>query len=420
MAGGSGSVIDADRARLVRRTTFLLSGAQVALWGALGIFAAFGPVTADELAGRASAAILLVGVYGVAQAVSAKLVGRHMDRAGRRPGLVFGYVLLSLSGLAAFAAISAGTTIGLVAACGVLGGGAGAALLGRAAVADMHPPARRGRAVGRLVLVGTIGAVGVPPVAALLGPTGSDAAASATPWLLVTLLGAAGLALVLSLRPDPRDLAVETSWGGSGRSPGQVLRLRPALAAAVSIGVAQAVMVTFMGVVPVVIHRHGAGNLTVTLIVSLHLAGMFALSPFVGAALDRWGRRSGLLAGAALSAVGVALSLSSMTAVAAVGLFLVGVGWSAGYLGSTAVVSDLAAPAERAGALGLTDLVAASAGAGGVLGSALLLEATGFGTLVAVALAFLLVPVALLLTVREERPGSWPTFPSPAAVPPAG
>jgi MFS family permease len=408
---------EAERLRLVRRSTFLLGGAQVALWGALGIFAAFGPVTADDLAGRASAAILLVGVYGVAQAASAKLVGRYMDRAGRRPGLVLGYVLLSLSGLAAFLAVSAGTAIGLIASCGVLGAGAGAALLGRAAVADMHPPERRGRAVGRLVLVGTVGAVGVPPIAALIDPTGSDATASSAPWLLVTLLGAAGLALVSSLRPDPRVLAVEASTGIVGRAPREVLRQRPAVAAAVSIAVGQAVMVTFMGVVPVVIHRHGAADLTVTLIVSLHLAGMFAFSPLVGAALDRWGRRPGLVAGALLSAGGVALSLSSLTLIAALGLFLIGVGWSAAYLGSTAVVSDLATPAERAGALGLTDLVAASSGAAGVLGSALLLEAAGFGALVAVAFGLFLVPFVLLLALREEAPGSWPAAMAEAGPP---
>jgi MFS family permease len=265
--------------------------------------------------------------------------------------------------------------------------------------------------------VGTVGAVGVPPIAALIDPTGSDATASSAPWLLVTLLGAAGLALVSSLRPDPRVLAVEASTGIVGRAPREVLRQRPAVAAAVSIAVGQAVMVTFMGVVPVVIHRHGAADLTVTLIVSLHLAGMFAFSPLVGAALDRWGRRPGLVAGALLSAGGVALSLSSLTLIAALGLFLIGVGWSAAYLGSTAVVSDLATPAERAGALGLTDLVAASSGAAGVLGSALLLEAAGFGALVAVAFGLFLVPFVLLLALREEAPGSWPAAMAEAGPP---
>jgi MFS family permease len=411
-----------DRLRLVRRSTVLLGGAQVALWGALGVFAAFGPITADDLSGRESAAILLVGVYSVTAAVAARLTGRYMDRSGRRPGLALGYLLLGLSGVAAFLATAAGTTIGLVASAGLLGAGAGAALLGRAAVADMYPPERRGRAVGKLVMVGTLGAVGVPPLAgainAALGGTGG-ADPPAAPWLLVTILSAVALALVLALRPDPRALAVESEiFPAAARSPSAVLRLRPAVAAATAIGVGQAVMVTFMGVVPVVIHRHGAGELTVTLVVSLHLAGMFALSSLIGAALDRWGRRSGLLGGALLSAAGVLLSLSGITAVAAAGLFLIGVGWSAAYLGSTAVVSDLAGPAERAGALGLTDLIAASSAGVGVLGSAILLEVSGFSALVFVAVGLLALPVALLVPLRETTPGSWPV--AAGSAPPAG
>lgn len=411
-----------ERLRLVRRSTLLLGGAQVSLWGALGIFAAFGPITADDLSGRESAAILLVGTYSIAAAVAARLAGRYMDRSGRRPGLALGYVLIGLSGLAAFLATAAGTTIGLVASAGLLGAGAGAALLGRAAVADMYPPERRGRAVGKLVMVGTLGAVGVPPIvgavqAALGGTEGAEPLAA--PWLLVTILSAVAFALVLALRPDPRTLAIESEVSpAAARAPSAVLRLRPAVAAATAIGVGQAVMVTFMGVVPVVIHRHGAGELTVSVVVSLHLAGMFALSSLVGAALDRWGRRPGLLAGALLSAAGVLLSLSGATAVAAAGLFLIGVGWSAAYLGSTAVVSDLAGPAERAGALGLTDLIAASSAGVGVLGSALLLEVSGFTALVLVAVGLLALPVALLVPLRETTPGSWPV--AAGAAPPAG
>jgi MFS family permease len=135
---------------------------------------------------------------------------------------------------------------------------------------------------------------------------------------------------------------------------------------------------------------------------------MFALSPVIGAVLDRWGRRSGLLAGVILSASGVALGLvSTATAVATGALFLIGVGWSAAYLGSTAVVSDLAAASERAGALGLSDLVAATAAAVGVLGGAALLEAAGYGALSIVALGLLIFPAALLVPLRERAPGAW-------------
>jgi MFS family permease len=142
--------------------------------------------------------------------------------------------------------------------------------------------------------------------------------------------------------------------------------------------------------------------------VSGHLAGMLAFSPAIGIALDRWGRRIGLMAGLVVTAVGVLLTALPTTApVVGLGLFLVGLGWSVAYLGSTTVVSDLTQPAERAGALGLIDLVTALSSALGVLGGTALLQATSFPMLAVVALALLLAPAGLLLPLREPAPGRW-------------
>jgi MFS family permease len=200
--------------------------------------------------------------------------------------------------------------------------------------------------------------------------------------------------MVASVRPDPRELAAGRAGGaGPERPPRAVLRLRPASVAVIAIAIGQAVMVTFMSVVPVVVREHGAAPLTVSVVVSIHLAGMFALSQPIGAVLDRWGRRAGLLGGAVTSAAGVALGLvAASTPVATVGLFVIGVGWSAASLASTAVISDLTAPPERAGALGLADLIAAVSAAAAVFGGAALLEGPGFTVLSAAALGLLALP----------------------------
>jgi MFS family permease len=396
-----------DRSRLVRRNTGLLAAAQVALWGAIGTVAAFGPITIFDLSGRESMAAVLFGAYSLAVAAGARISGRFMDRAGRRPGLAAGYVVLGIGGGAAALATSAGSTIGVMVSAVVIGAGAGTALLGRAAVADMHPRDRRGRAVGLVLVAGTIGAVGGPPLAGLahlLARSGGVDQPLVVPWLLVPVLGAISLSFVLSLRPDPRDLAVG-AVGPGARRPIQILRLRPALAAVATIASVQVVMVTFMSVIPVVLHSHHAGELTVSIVVSLHLAGMFALSSVIGAALDRWGRRAGLFGGLSLSAVGVLLALGEgTTLLPSAGLLLIGVGWSMAYVGSTAVVSDVAGPAERAGALGLMDLVASISAAAGVLSGAALLQATGLVVLAVAALVLLGTGVGVVVLAREPAP----------------
>lgn len=399
-----------DVSRPVRRATVLLSGAQVALWAGNGAFAAFGPLSIEELTGRPGSAAQLFGVFALAGAASAAVTGRIMDRLGRRPGLLGGYAMNAAAGLLAFAAVRSGSALLLYVAGGLLGAGTAAALLGRAAVADMYPPERRGRAVGLLVVAGTFGAIGGPLVAGALHSVAEAVGVEtplAAPWLLVPTASLVAGALIAAIRPDPRDLGASgPAPAGDPRRPGEILRLRPAAAAVVAIGVAHAVMVTFMAQLPASIHRHGATELTVSIVVSVHLAGMFAFSPLFGGIIDRWGRRTGLVLGVAMSAAGVLLGVGFPGTIGVgAGLLLIGMGWSAAYLGSTAVLSDLATPWERGGVLGAADLVSSLSAGAGTMGGALLLGATGLPALAAAALALLALPAALLLTLREPTPG---------------
>ncbi|HEV3474735.1 MAG TPA: MFS transporter, partial [Actinomycetota bacterium] len=218
------------------------------------------------------------------------------------------------------------------------------------------------------------------------------------------LLALVSLGLVAALRPDPRDLAAAAGRAAAAtpRATREVFRLRPVWTAAVTIAVAQAVMITYMGVVPIAIHRHGAAGVTVSLVVSLHLAGMFVFAPVIGGLLDRWGRRPVLLAGCLLLAAGVALdSFTTGTPLLTAGLVLVGIGWSAAYVGSTTVISDSTSAAERGGALGAADLIAALVGSGAVIGGALLAQGAGLGVLGLSALVPLVAALALLAPLRE-------------------
>jgi MFS family permease len=125
------------------------------------------------------------------------------------------------------------------------------------------------------------------------------------------------------------------------------------------------------------------------------------------------GRRTGLLVAGAITAAGVLVSLlEDAVAVEAVGLFLIGVGWSAAYLGSTAVLSDLTTPSERGGALGAADLVASLTAAAGVLTGGFFFESTGFAALAWAAVALLIAPLVLVRALREPAPGRWAPLPA--------
>jgi MFS family permease len=411
--------IDSARDDAVRRNTVLLAVAQGLTYASAPVLIAVGVVAAAELGDREAAAGLLIAVYFVCAALGAFVVGRWMDRVGRRPGLFVGHVLIGLGGVMAALVTAAGSLVGLLGSSVLFGAGAGAALLGRGAVADMYPPTRRGRAVGMMLAASTVGAVGAAPlvaaVQAFAASHGWDRLV--LPWLLVPAFEVAALGCVAAIRPDPRDLAVATDEPtGRARSRRDLLSISPFRVAIVSGAIGQAAMVSVMGVAPIVVHNHGHGDLAVSGVLSAHFLGMFALMPAVGAALDRWGRKRGLVAAAVVSAIGApAGALGSAPVVTGLGLFLVGLGWAGAYLGSTTVVSDLTGRSERASALGLLDLIVSASSAVGALMGGVLLEAGGFSTLTLVVATLFLPVLALVLPLREPAPGRW----SSAAAAPA-
>ena len=327
-----------------------------------------GGVAAADITGRDGATGVVWALYFSSAAIGAFVVGRLMDRFGRRPGLIGSYLVLAAAGVACAAAIAAESYAGLLAASVPFGVAFGGSQLVRGAVADMYAVHARARAVGIVLAAGTVGAVGSPLLVAVIR-TAAEARGwdpNVIPWVLVPFGAVVGIGFVLSVRPDPRDLApvvathdtpdVPTS-ASPARGPRELFRVPAFRTAVLAASIGQLGMVGVMGVTPNALDHHGHGSTTIGWIISVHIAGMFAFSPWIGAAMDRFGRRSGLLAGGAAMLVGDLLaSVETAPVAVGAGLFLIGVGWSAMFLGATAVISDVTAPHERAGALGFTDL----------------------------------------------------------------
>ena len=393
----------AERDRLVRRNTILLAFAQGFVQTTFPVMLVIGGPAASRLTGREGAAGLLWGLYFLAAAAGAALIGRWMDRVGRRPGLILSYVLVGAAAAAAALSIRAGSFAGLMASTIPFGVALGGANLGRGAVADMYPAERRGRAVGILLAAGTIGAVGSPLLAAVI--EGAAGEGSLLPWI-VPIAGAFGaFVCVLAVRPDPRDLAVRDAVtdGEGGRNWRELLRVPTFRTAVLAGAVGQMAMVGVMGVTPTALDHAHHGGTTISLVISSHIAGMFAFAPLIGRWMDRAGRRAAILAGCVTSIAGALLAATEANAVViGIGLVAIGLGWSATFLGATAVISDITAPNERAGALGFTDLLISLTSAVAGLAGGIVLESAGYGPL-GVGLAAL-VAGALILVTRLREP----------------
>ncbi|MGH2711344.1 MAG: MFS transporter [Actinomycetota bacterium] len=398
------------REPLVRRNTILLGVAQAALWGVLAIWVSTSPNHVRELAGERYWAGIAVAVYTLAAAAGALLGGRLMDRAGRKPGLSGGYALML--GASLMMSLSEHSLMWTLAATVALGFGAGAAHLGRGAVAEMYPPETRARWVGVVLLAGTVGAVGGAPLVNWLASAVGNEGHAAAVWLSAAGLAALGLAMVAALRPDPRDLAIDADLGSDRRARRSLRELfgqRPLRAALATVAVSQTAMTGIMGVSSVVVHDHGGTSTASAVVVSLHLGAMFAFSPLIGVFLDRVGRKPGLIAGGLVAIAGAVLgALAEGTVLFGAGLFLVGIGWSGAYLGATAVIADVTTAGERQGVLGVADLVTHGGSTLGALAGGFLLDTGGLMALGLVMGAILLPALALVAALREPSPGRWP------------
>ncbi|MFD8106615.1 MFS transporter [Streptomyces microflavus] len=383
---------------------------------AIGI--ALAPMLATEVTGSEALSGLAPTASVAGTALLSLPLAALMTSRGRRPGLVLAYLIGALGG----ALVVLGTVVRsfplLLLGMAAFGAGSSANLQARFAAADLVGPERRGRAISTVIWATTIGSVVGPNIAAPAGRVfrGTPVPESAGPYLwsaAVFLL--AGVVVAALLRPDPlltaRTLAPQSPQGERKRSlragVAAVRESPMAKLALVAVTVSHTAMVSIMVMTPVHLGGHGADLQLIGLVISGHIAGMYAFSPVMGWLADRFGRLSviglavGLLSTAALLA-GTAGPRHGQTAL---GLFVLGLGWSAGMIAGSALLTDSVPQEARAAVQGLSDLTMnAAAGIGGASAGVIVAQ-WGYGPLNAIGAA-LLLPVAALALRRSMKPSA--------------
>jgi MFS family permease len=325
-------------------------------------------------------------------------------------------LVAGLGALGCVLALSLSNVLLLFLGLGLVGAATAAGLQSRFAATDLASMETRGRDLSLVVWSTTIGAVTGPNLAEpgnLLGATfGLPPLAGVFVFSLVAQVLAAVLYLVW-LRPDPllesRRLSQEATAGVFATGAG-VGDLRLARLAILTVALSHATMVALMSMTPVHLVHAGATLSVVGFTLSLHVAGMFALSPVFGVLADRLGRVPTVLLGQLLlfAAAAVTALGSHQTPVVVLGLILLGLGWSASTVAGSALLSD-AAPADRRLRLqGRSDLAMNVAGAAGGAVSGPLLAWLGYAGLawsLVLPIVFLVV-TSLWVTAAVGRNGS--------------
>ncbi|MGI5163587.1 MFS transporter [Spirillospora sp. CA-253888] len=400
------------RVLAVLTATQVLGGIGVATGVAISTLAAATLSDSEAIGGLAqTSAVAGAGVLAVPMA-------RAAARRGRRAALTLAYGAGTLGAAIAAIATAAEMWPLLLAGLFLFGGASAGGLAARYAATDLSRPGRSARDLSVVVWATTIGSVAGPNLARPADELGRSLglAAWSGPYTLAAVtFGLSALGVLALLRPDPLRLAAEKAAtavratakgaGGSpvtaGRGGWAALRASPrARLAIASIVVAHVVMVSVMTMTPVHLN-HGHASLTIVgVVISLHIAGMYALSPLPGWLADRFGRIPVLLVGMALlAAAGALAAVSAPHEVTrlTVALVLLGLGWSFGLVGGSALLTESVPVADRPAVQGLSDLLMNGAAALGGLMAGAIVTALSYGALATVAVVLVLPMTAALL-----------------------
>ncbi len=389
-----------------RKIVSVLSLVQVVGGVGNGAGLAVGALVVKDVSGSSGWAGMAVVMLTLGAAAFTMPLSSIAARTGRRPALTLGW-LFGASG-AGVVILGAETRslptllVGLL----LFGASTAANLQSRFAAVDRARPAQVGFALSLVVWSTTVGAVIGPN---LTGPGASVAGAVGIPDLAGPMLfsaggfALAGLLTLALLRPDPLVRAVGAKPAARGiRAALPHVRGRAATAI-LSIAASHAVMVSVMALTPVHMKDHGSSLNVIGLTISLHIAGMFSLSPLMGVLSDRWGADRTILLGQSilLLAVFIAGTSGHSELQITIGLTFLGIGWSASVIAGAAMLTTSLDAADRPVVQGFSDLSMNLAGALGGLLAGIVVAMSGFGTLNAAA-AVLTVPViALVLAGRR-------------------
>lgn len=382
----------------------------LALGQALGGFGfgstlSVGAIMATELSGSAAWSGAAATLSTLGSAFAAIPLANIAARRGRRYalGLGAGLAILGAIGMITAAALRS-FPVELIALF-FLGSANAVSLQARFAAADIPTSRPKAKDISIVVWATTFGAVIGPNLIApgeTLGVT-LGLPHLAGPFLLTILAQTLSTSVFwFGLKPDPLLLAQkidsekQTLVRRKFREAIPIIRQKPIAAfAVISIALSHMVMVSVMSMTPAHLSITGHSLSDVGFTISLHVAGMYALSPIFGIISDRFGARRTIVLGQLilLLSLGVSGFGANNFSMVVLGLFLLGLGWSSATVAGSALLSESLDISEKPVVQGLSDSLMNLSGAFGGAISGTILILFGFAGLNAAAL----LPVVLIV-----------------------
>ena len=382
----------------VLATAQVLNGVGVAGTVAAGSLLVASITNSETLAGLAQTSSVL------GAAALALPLARLTSRGGRRLALSVGLIAGVIGSLLAIFGGSRENIYLMLTGTFLVGAASAAGYQARFAAIDLATDEKRAKQLSFVVWGSTIGAVSGPN---LMEPSGNLAESLGLPRLTgpylisAVTLALAVLVIQLFLRPDPYLTAAKDS--GAANLPRVKTKValkhirsnaRASFAIA-AIAIGHIAMVAVMVMTPVHMAHVDVTLTIIGLVISVHVLGMYAFSPLVGALTDRLGRLRVIQIGVAIllsSALISGFARADDAITLGIGLFFLGLGWSCTLIAGSALLTESVSPEFKSASQGASDLVMNLSGASGGAIAGVVIATLSYGWLCLLSA----IPVALL------------------------
>lgn len=384
---------------LQKRTLQTLAGAQSLSGLGYSSTVAAGSLLVASIT-KSEALAGLAQTFGVLGAATMALPLANLTRrGGRRLALSSGYAIGSLGAVLAVVGGATGLLPILFLGTFLAGAAAASGYQARYAAVDLATQDNRARSLSLVVWASTIGSVLGPN---LIGPVGDFATSIGFPKLTgpymfsAVMLSMGSAVIWFRLKPDPY-LTSTASHSEESSSKTKIptkevlahIASRPnALLGLLALSMGHLIMVAVMVMTPVHMAHVDVSLNIIGLVISVHIAGMYALSPVVGYLTDRLGRQQVIAIGGLILVSSAIISGSAPAnneIQLGIGLFLLGLGWSCTLIAGSTLLSESVSDHYRAPAQGTSDLIMnLSAAVGGAL-AGVIIAFLSYGWLCALA-----------------------------------
>ena len=395
---------------LQKKTIRVLTAGQVLSGFGLGSTLSIGSLLAAHLSGSPAWAGSAATFSTLGAAAWAIPLARLAFARGRRVALATGAALAITGASLVITAAAVEFFPLLLIALFLLGAGSAVGLQARFAATDLPSSRSTGRDLSVVVWATTFGAVIGPN---MFGPGEIVGHALGLPAMtgpfLFTIISqvAASSVFWFGLNPDPLLVAKElnaakTKGRTSFATAIATLKKYPLAALAISaISLSHMVMVSVMSMTPIHMKGMGFDLVIVGFTISLHIAGMYAFSPIFGWLSDKIGRVQTVILGQTIyvAALLIAGFGQDDRTLVTIGLFLLGLGWSASTVGGAALLTATLPVEEKTNVQGLSDALMNLSGAfGGAIAGTILAGFMFLGLNIAALVPVFLIVISAAVT----------------------